>query len=101
MKTIKNILFLLFGLVLFSCGNQQTKHSETESNSSDKIKTVSIDSFYMDESEVNSNEWKEYKSNSTINKSPMQIKLDIALKNQSIDKYYKDVYLQEKLISAL
>jgi|TARA_B110000240_G_C13510323_1_gene458970 hypothetical protein len=100
MKTIKNILFLLFGLVLFSCGNQQTKHSETESNSSDTIKTVSIDSFYMDESEVNSNEWKEYKSDSTINKSPMQIKLDIALKNQSIDKYYKDVYLQEKLILA-
>ena len=100
MKTNRNILFLLFGLVLISCGNQQTKHSETESNSADTVKTVTIDSFYVDESEINSNEWKEYKSDSTVSNSPMQIELDNALKNESIDNYYKEVYRTEKLISA-
>ena len=100
MKTIKNILFFFFVAVLISCGNQQTDHSKTESNSSDTIKTVTVDSFYMDESEINSNEWKEYKSDSTISKSPMQIELDNALKNESIDNYYKEVYQKEKLISA-
>ena len=100
MKMIKNILFLLFGLVLFSCGNQQTNHSETEANSSDSVKTVKIDSFYIDESEINSSEWKEYKSDSTVSKSPMQVELDNALGNESIDKYYKEAYQQEKLISA-
>lgn len=100
MKTIKNILFLLFGLVFFACANQQKNHSEAESNSFDTINTVSIDSFYTDESEVNSNEWNEYKSDSTISKSPMQIELDIALKNESIDNYYIEVYQQEKLILA-
>jgi hypothetical protein len=100
MKTNRNILFLLFGLVLISCGNQQTKHTETESNSADTLKTVTIDSFYMDESEINSNEWKEYKTDSTVSNSPMQIELDNALKNESIDNYYKEVYRTEKLISA-
>lgn len=100
MKTIRNILFLLFGLVLISCGSQQTKYSEAESSSADTVKTVTIDSFYMDESEINSNEWKEYKSDSTISNSPMQIELDNSLKNESIDNYYKEVYRTEKLISA-
>ncbi len=100
MKTIKNILFILLGAVLFSCGNQQKDNSKTESNSSHTVNTVTVDSIYMDEDETNSNEWKEYKGDSNISKSPMQIELDNALKNKSIDKYYKEVYQKEKLISA-
>ncbi|WP_375561065.1 hypothetical protein ACE193_00500 [Bernardetia sp. OM2101] len=91
MKIIKNIniSILLLGLVLFSCGNQQTENPKTELNSSGTVETVSVDSFY-----------KEYKRDSTKNKSPMQVELDNALKNESIDNYYKEVYQTEKLISA-
>ena len=100
MTTIKNILFLLLVLVLFSCGNQQTENSKTKLDSYDSIKSVTVDRIDLDENEINSNAWTEYKSDSSTSDSPMQIELNNALENESIDKYYKEVYLKEKLISA-
>src|SRR5690606_6016969 len=41
MKTTKSIIFLILGLLLFSCGNQQTDKAET--NISDSAKTITID----------------------------------------------------------
>jgi len=54
----------------------------------------------MHDNEISSNEWKEYESDSTLTKSSMQIELDNALKKESIDNYFKEVYQKEKLISA-
>lgn len=101
MKIIKNISILLLGLVLFSCGNKKTDASKIESNTSETIRTVSVDSFYIDETEINGGaEYKEYIPDSSKINSPYQIELNNVLKIESIDKYYKEVYYQEKLISA-
>ena len=100
MKIIKNISILLLGLVLFSCGNQQSEKSKVESSSSNTIKTLSVNSFYIDEEEVNSDEWKVFITDSTMSHSPFQIELDNALNNESIDNYYKEIYQKERLISA-
>jgi len=86
---------------LFSCGNKKTDASKIESNTSDAIRTVSVDSFYIDETEINGGaEYKEYIPDSIKINSPYQIELNNVLKIESIDKYYKEVYYQEKLISA-
>jgi hypothetical protein len=45
-------------------------------------------------------EWKYFISNPSKKDSPYQVRLNSALENESIDNYYKDTYLQEKLISA-
>jgi hypothetical protein len=101
MKIIKNIAILLLGLVLFSCGNEQLDAPKIESNPSDTIRIVSIDSFYIDESEINGEaDYKKYIPDSSKINSPFQIELNNALKIESVDKYYKEVYYQEKLISA-
>ncbi len=101
MKIIKNISILLLGLVLFSCGNQQSDASKIESNPSDTIGTVLIDTFYIDESEINGGtEYREYIPDSSKINSPFQLELNNALKIESIDNYYKEIYYQEKLIPA-
>ena len=100
MKTFNNILILFFGSLLISCGNQTVDNSVIDSSYKDTIKATTIDSFYMDEAEINSNEWKEYESDSSINNSPMQTELDNALKNELIDNYYKEIYKKGKLITT-
>lgn len=97
MKTIKKIVLSLIAAVFFSCINQQMKNPKTEFNSSDTVKAVSVDSGFLDKNEVNSNEWK---SDSVKRKSPMQVELDNALKDESIDNYYKEIFQTEKLILA-
>lgn len=101
MKIIKNISILFLALVLFSCGNQESDASKIEFNPSDTITTVSIESFYIDESQINGGaEYKGYIPDSSKINSLYQIELNNALKIESIDKYYKDIYYQGKLISA-
>lgn len=100
MKTINNLFVIIFGSALVSCGNQHNVHSKSESNLSNTIKTITINDFYVEESEITSNDWKEYNSDTSASKSSMQIELDNSLKNESIDNYFKEIYQKEKLISA-
>lgn len=101
MKTIKYIPIFLLGIALFSCESQQPDKLKTEFNVSATIKTVSIDSFYIDESEINGEaEYTEYRPSSSKINSPFQTELNNALKNESIGKYYKEIYQKEKLILA-
>ena len=53
MTTVKNILTTLIGLTFVACNNSETDNKSV-STSSDTIKTVSVDSFYINENEVTS-----------------------------------------------
>lgn len=86
MKIIKNIvIILLFGL--FSCNNQQSDQHSIKFNSSDSLQTE-IDGLYIN------------KIDSAITSSIFQVELSLALKNQAIDNYYKEIYKKEQCISA-
>lgn len=100
MKTTRYILFLFLVSTFFSCENLQKDSFKTDSNPSDSIKIVTIDSINVDKNEINSIELEKYKGNTALNKAPLQIELDNILTNKSIDRYYKEVYIKEKLISA-
>jgi len=52
MKKMKNILLPLVGILLLSCSSEQTNNSEIVVGISDTTKLVTIDTFYIDESEV-------------------------------------------------
>jgi len=101
MRQLKYILNLFFGILFISCENIQTEKNKIENTEDFTVKTISVDSFYIDESEINGGaEYKEYIPDSSKINSPFQIELNNALKMESIDEYYKSVYRQEKLISA-
>jgi hypothetical protein len=53
MTTTRNILTLIIGLTFLACNNSATDNKSV-STPSDTIKTVSVDSFYIDENEVTS-----------------------------------------------
>lgn len=86
MTIIKNIVIFVLGLTLFSCGNQQLDASK--------------DLEERDSSNNTSKESSQEKDNSTENKSPLQVEVDNALRNESIDNYYKDIYNKERLVSS-
>ncbi|MFT6961206.1 MAG: hypothetical protein ACJAWV_000916 [Flammeovirgaceae bacterium] len=62
MKTIKKISVFLLGLPLIvGCESPNLNELQIKSLSTDtSIKTISVDSIYTDESELNSNKWREY-----------------------------------------
>jgi len=97
----KNLLFFILGLYFISCGSFQTVKHKTEINKKDTPDSVSIDTFYIGKSRTNGKtDYKEYVMDSSKINSPFQIELNNTLKIESIDDYFKEVYLQEKLISA-
>jgi hypothetical protein len=98
MKKVKLGFLFLLGTILFSCGNQQANTSKVDYNTSDSVKIIQFDSFYLEESEINSNEWKEFKNDSSTVISPFQLELDKALQKEFINDYYKEVYQKEKLV---
>src|SRR5690554_3005185 len=53
MTTTKNILTIFIGLTFVACNNSATENNSVLTHS-DAIKTVSVDSFYIDENEVTS-----------------------------------------------
>ena len=57
---MKQIILISFVLFLFSCENEKSVDSTTKKDSTQTTRSVSAESFYMDESEVNSNEYKEF-----------------------------------------
>ncbi len=90
MDTIKNVLFFLLGIVIISCENQQSSHSKTDSDSFDS-KQVVVGEFYMDETDITSNEWRG---------NNREGELQSTLGSESIDNYYKLIYFQKRLIKA-
>lgn len=73
MRTVKNILTTLIGLTFVACNNSATEN-KIVSTPSDTIKTVSVDSFYIDENEVSS-DYKTYDENTK--------ETEIVVKNKS------------------
>ena len=76
------IIILTFGLI--SCNNSRDK--KTVDNKTGKDSLVHIDTFYIDENEVNSNEYKEFH----------QCEFDKILNDPKTPKLAKDIYLDKE-----
>ena len=67
MNLFKQTCFI-FIVPILACGNKRSENKNVEHMTQDTLKTISIEHFYMDENEIHSNRWKEYKDETdTIN----------------------------------
>ncbi len=75
MKPLLYIGIFLIGALILSCGKKHSYQERTEETEIETYELITIDTFYIDEREANSNYWKEYHRNSSYNNSTQQIEL--------------------------
>ena len=85
MDTAKYIFVLLIMIATLSCKNEPAATPKPLSSAVDDIKTADLDEI-------------ERVVDSTATERSFQNELDFALKSESIDPYFKDVFDQKKLI---
>ena len=98
MKIIIHTFILLFGVILNSCGNQQSNEPNAESNTPDTVQPTEGDSISVDKNELNPKDGTKNDIGSAIIVSAFQLELNNALLDSSISAYCKEVYKKGKYI---